>query len=125
MKQERRGLYSEILMTEVGQHGDNLIIMSECSNKGAYGFIAFQIIQELKLVLDSHGAACDVDLLDSDVMWFSARGWGSRTTSPPPLYRVFGVPIILIVVVVQVFGLIDGRECSYKSSASKYNTEAA
>lgn len=44
MKQERRSLYSEILMIEVGQHGDNLIIMSECSDKRAYGFVAFQVI---------------------------------------------------------------------------------
>lgn len=45
IKQERRDLYSEIMMTEVGQHGDNLIMMSECSNKWAYGFEAFQVVQ--------------------------------------------------------------------------------
>lgn len=115
-------------MTEIGQHGDNLIIMSECSNKGAYGFVAFQVIQELKLILDSHGAACDIDFLDSDVMWLSgrlSRGWGFRTTSPPPLNRLFGVPVILIVVVMQVFGFVNGRECSCKTSALKFNTEAA
>lgn len=70
-KQERRGLYSEIMMTEVGQHGDNLIMMSERRNKRAYRFTTFQVIQELKLVLDSHGAACHVDLLDGDIMRLS------------------------------------------------------
>ena len=58
-------------MTEVGQHGDNLIMMSECRNKRAYIFTAFQVIQELKLVLDSHGAACHVNLLDGDIMRLS------------------------------------------------------
>lgn len=55
-------------MTEVGQNGDNLIMMSECRNKRAYRFTVFQVVQELKLVLYSHRAACHVDLLDGDIM---------------------------------------------------------
>lgn len=55
-------------MTEIGQHGDNLIMMSESRNKRAYGFTVFQVVQELKLVLYSHGAACHIDLLNGDIM---------------------------------------------------------
>ena len=54
-------------MLEMGQHSYHLILMSESGDERTDGLAAFQVVEQFELILYPYRAACNIDLLDSDV----------------------------------------------------------
>ena len=98
-------------MSEIGQNGYDLILVPESRYKWTYRLLTFQIMQQFQLVVNSHGAASDIYLLDCHVTRFSPslRDRTLRIVQSPCLDRgrhpfwgllCFDIPIILVKVVV-------------------------
>lgn len=105
-------LDAKVGMGKVGQDRHDLILMSERGNERAHGFASPEIMQQLKLILDSEGTTCHVDLFQSNIVRFPSL-LRQRTTAlvseSPSLRRRTGpvvvlvifesIPIVLIVVI--------------------------
>jgi hypothetical protein len=78
-------------MSKVWQYSNDLILMSKCCDKWTYKVASSQVVEQIKFVHDPYWAACDVDLLDGDVVRLPLAF----------LWRPFCfiVPVILIVVI--------------------------
>jgi len=115
-------LNTEVGVREVGQDGDDLVLVSECGDEGTHGFASPEVMQQLQLVLNPEGAARHVDLLQRDIFGFPAVS-GPRpaavVTQSPSFRRrsrpfiifivLVKVPIIVLVVIIkQVFRLVHG-----------------
>ena len=103
------------------KHGYNLVLMPASCDQRADSFTPSQVMQQLELVLYPHWAAGNIDLFYSDKpalrlaalimagiqcrnIRSSLEGRGCPLRGIP----LFHIPIVLIVFVVQVFGLVDG-----------------
>jgi hypothetical protein len=91
-------------MSKVWQHRNDLILMAEGCDEWTDKVTSSEIVEQVELVHYSYGTTCDVDLLDGNVMRLPLSFlWG-------PLCLI--IPVVLIVVIEQVFCFVDRRECS-------------
>ena len=101
-------------MLEVWQDGNDLVLVSERCDKWAHCFLVSQIVEKLEFIEDADRATCHVDLLDCDIARFPGLGSRGLTSRRVPLYAFFlvDIPIVLVLIVVEIFCLVHGRECA-------------
>jgi hypothetical protein len=59
---------SKIVMLEVGQDGNDLVLVAEGSNERAYRVRTAEVVKEFEFVEDAYRTAGDVYLFDSDIL---------------------------------------------------------
>lgn len=68
-------LDAKVGMWEVRQYCDDLILKPERSNQRAHGSAAAKVVKQFQLVLNSNGAACDIDFLQCHISSFLPPHW--------------------------------------------------
>jgi hypothetical protein len=104
-------------MLAVWENGNNLIQMTEGGDKRTHRVGVFQVVKEFQFVEYTHGAAGDIDLLDSNIVG-SGRLSSMTWRCPFAVLALVNVPAVLIFVVFKVFGFVYSGECTYENVIS-------
>lgn len=111
-------VFPEIGMLEIWQHSNDLVGAAHGGDEWADGGAISQVFEKVELVEDAGGRGCDVDLLDCDdpwatttLCWQAIGTWCGPAVLGDALLLV-DVPSVVVVVVAEVFGFVDGGECA-------------
>jgi len=106
----------------------NLILMPEGCDERTYVFTPPQIGQEFKLVLYALRATRNIDFLDcnvarSSVLWRTTLF--TRRRHPERRIWGIGVPVIVVIIIQQVFGFVHCGEGTYIIGTAQYTTKTS
>ena len=99
---------SKVTMPEVGEDGNDLIMMAESSDKRTNGVGVLEIMEKLKLVENATRTACYVYLLDGNISPFCCDCFGRLDLKPAygDILLFLNIPVILMAVVLKIFSLV-------------------
>lgn len=112
-------IFAEIGMLEVWQHRNDLVSVPHGCDEWADGGAAAEVVEEVEFVEDAGWGGGDIYLLDCDYLWTATalEGKAVISWSAPPVALVFlllfEVPVVVVFVVAEVFGFVDGGECAW------------
>lgn len=99
----------EVAMLEVWQDGYDLVLVTESGDERTDILRVAKVVQQFELVEDAHGRRGDINFLDGDV----ASAWAVACSLC--LWRErHVVPVILVLVIEEVFGFVNGREGAWE-----------
>lgn len=109
-------------MFKIGKDGDDLVSVPKGGDEWDDRGVAGEIVEEREFVLDTRGGGGDIYFFDGDELGFADGGGVGGVVSVGGRRRgvnggggslVVDVPGVIIAVIEEVFGFVDGGESAW------------